>query len=91
MEVVPFDLLIENRQLVDVYTYEIYQAAFGIVKNSCMPFRELRNNSELEKQNTLMITFLSLPAIPSVRVTDRGLLLISRILCHCSCKQALIC
>ena len=49
MGVVPFDLLIENRQLVDVYTYEIYQAAFGMVRNSCMPFGELRSNSELEK------------------------------------------
>ena len=49
MGVVPFDLLIENRQPVDVYTDEIYQAAFGMVKNSCMPFGELRSNSQSEK------------------------------------------
>jgi len=49
MGVFPFDLLTENRQLVNVYTYEIYQAAFGMVKNSCMLFGELRSNSELDK------------------------------------------
>jgi len=31
--IVPFDLLIENTQLVNVYTDEIYQAAIGILKD----------------------------------------------------------
>ena len=45
-----------------------------IVGSAVQAFRRAENQLGVkEAENTLMITFLSLPVIPSARLTDRGL------------------